>query len=125
MTRILITAALAILCVGAAQPKDGPYASEDAARTCIHKRLAELIAQERPDINSDPALAACTTGLKADLKKDGKSDCEAIAYSAWLVANENSKLAGVSGHAYTPDKAFLKHCESLNKGQKRPEKKQG
>lgn len=105
----------AILLLGAGQPKDGPYTSEEAARTCVHKRLAELIAQEHRDINADPALTACTTAFKAELKKNGKSDSEAIAYSAWLVANENSKLSGLAGQPYTPDRAFLKHCESTNK----------
>jgi hypothetical protein len=52
------------------------------------------------------------------LKKNGKSDCETMAYSAWLVANENSKLSGLSGEPYTPDRAFLKHCESAKKAQK-------
>ena len=105
----------AILLLGAAQPKDGPYTTEEAARTCVHKRLTELVAQEHRDINGDPALAACTTALKSELKKNGKSDCEAIAYSGWLVANENSKLSGLAGQPYTPNRAFLKHCESANK----------
>jgi hypothetical protein len=104
--------------LGAGQPKDGPYTSEEAARTCVHKRLVELIAQEHRDINGDPALTACTTALKAELKKNGKSDCAATAYSVWLVANENSKLSGLAGQPYTPDRAFLKHCESTNKAPK-------
>ena len=124
LTRIWMAAVVAVLCIGAAPPKDGPYPSEEAARACIHKRLSELIEQSHRDINGDPALAACTATLKAELKKDGKSDCEAIAYSAWLIANENARLSGVSGQAYTPDNAFLKHCESLNKGKKEPGRKQ-
>ena len=120
--RIRMAAVVALLCVGATQ--NGPYPSEDAARACIHKRLTELIAQAHRDINGDPTLATCTAALKAELKKDGKSDCEVIAYSAWLTANENSKLSGLSGEPYTSDKAFLQHCESLNKGKKEPERKQ-
>ena len=123
LNRITI-AASALLCLAAAQPKDGPYTSEEAARTCVHKRLAELVAQEHRDINGDPALTACTTALKAELKKNGKSECEAIAYSAWLVANENSKLSGLTGQPYTPDQAFLKHCESANKAPKTAGEKQ-
>jgi hypothetical protein len=104
--------------LGAGQPKDGPYTSEEAARTCVHKRLVELIAQEHRDINGDPALTACTTALNAELKKNGKSDCAATAYSVWLAANENSKLSGLAGQPYTPNRAFLKHCESTNKAPK-------
>ena len=122
MKRIVVALGSALLLLGAGQPKDGPNASEETARTCVHKRLAELVAQEQRDINGDPALTACTTELKAELKKNGKSDCEAIAYSAWLVANENSKLSGLSGEPYTPDRAFLKHCESANKAKTTREK---
>ena len=124
MTRITIAAIAAFFCIGATQPKDGPYASEGATRTCVNKRLTELIAQEHRDISGDPALEACTTQLKAELKKNGKSDCEAIAYSAWLVVDENSKLRGLSGQPYTPDKEFLKHCESLQNTKSTPPKKQ-
>ena len=98
--------------------------SEEAARTCVHKRLTELVAQEHRDINGDPALTTCTTALKAELKKNGKSECEAISYSAWLVANEKSELSGLSGSSYTPDQAFLKHCESANRTPKAAGKNQ-
>ena len=124
MNRTVIALGSAILLLGAGQPKDGPYTSEEAARSCVHKRLAELVGQEQRDISGDPALAACTVELKAELKKNGKSDCEAIAYSAWLVANENSKLSGLSGDPYRPDRGFLKHCESANKAQKKTGDKQ-
>ncbi len=124
LTRITIAAVATFLCIGATQPKDGPYASEGATRTCVNKRLTELVAQEHRDISGDPALIACTTELKAELKKNGKSDCEVIAYSAWLVVDENSKLHGLSGQPYTSDKAFLKHCESLQNDKKTPPKKQ-
>ena len=32
--------------------------------------------------------------------------CRRAAPSAWLIANENSKLSGLSGSSYTPDQAF-------------------
>src|SRR4029077_3194679 len=92
LIRITIAAIATFLCIGATQSKDGPYASEGVARTCVNNRLTELVAQEHRDISGDPALIACTTELKVELKKNGKSDCEAIAYSAWLVVDENSKL---------------------------------
>ena len=86
MTRMTAAAITALLSMSAAQAQDGSYLSEQAARTCIQKRLTELLAEKYANIAADTALAACTNDLKAELKAKGKSYCEAIGYIAWLVA---------------------------------------
>ena len=101
-----------------AQPKDPPYKNEAAARECIHKRLAELLAQNRPNIAGDAALAECTKGLQAELKDSKKTYCEAVSYVGWLVADENTKLNGLKGQPYRPDKASIQRCEKTNTWEK-------
>jgi hypothetical protein len=92
-----------------AQDKLGP--AEEAARTCIHNRLKELVAlDQREDIATDAALRACSDGLRTEMKEKKKSYCEAVAYIGWLVADENNKLNGVQGQAYQPNKAFIQDC---------------
>src|SRR5262244_1981255 len=85
--------------------KDGSYKNEGTARTCIHTRLTELIGQNRPNIAGDTVLAECTKGLQVELKDRQKSYCEAVSYIGWLIADENSKLNGLKGQTYQPDKA--------------------
>jgi len=90
---------------------DKPDSVEEAARLCVHNRLKELTAEDqRGDIATDAALKACTNDLQADLKNKKKSYCEAVAYTGWLVADENSKLNGVQGGPYHADKGFLQSC---------------
>jgi hypothetical protein len=110
MTRMTAAAITALLSVSAAQAQDGPYLSEQAARTCIQKRLTELLAEKHANIAADTPLGACTNDLKAELKTKGKSYCEAIGYIAWLVADENGKRNGITGKPYRADKSFLLHC---------------
>jgi hypothetical protein len=110
VTRITAAAITALLSMSAAQAQDGPYLREPAARTCIQKRLTELVAENRANIAADRQLTACTSDLKAELKTKGESYCEAIGYIAWLVADENNKRNGVTGRTYSPDKSFLQHC---------------
>jgi hypothetical protein len=110
MTRMTAAAITALLSVSAAQAQDGPYLREPAARTCIQKRLTELVAENRANIAADTQLTACTSDLKAEFKAQGKSYCEAIGYIAWLVADENNKRNGVTGRAYSADKSFLLNC---------------
>jgi hypothetical protein len=109
MTRMTAAAITALLSM-AAQAQDGPYLREPAARTCIQKRLTELVAENRANIAADTQLTACTSDLKAEFKAQGKSYCEAIGYIAWLVADENNKRNGVTGRAYSADKSFLLNC---------------
>ena len=45
-----------------AQTQEAPFNNEAAARACVHKRLAELLAQNRPNIAGDAALGECTNG---------------------------------------------------------------
>jgi hypothetical protein len=110
MTRMTAAAITALLSMSAAQAQDGPFASEPATRTCIQKRLAELIAEKQPNIVADVPLNACANDLKTEFKAKGKSYCEAIGYIAWLIADENNKRNGVTGQPYRPDKSFLAHC---------------
>ena len=110
MTLMTAAAITALLSMSAAQAQDGPYLSEQAARTCIQKRLAELLAERNPNIAADAPLTTCTNDLKAEFKAKGKSYCEALGYIAWLVADENSKRNGVTGQPYRADKSFLLHC---------------
>jgi hypothetical protein len=96
-----------------------PDSAEEAARTCVHNRLKELVAEaQRGDIATDAALNACTSNLKADLKTKKKTYCEAVAYVGWLVADENNKLNGVQGQPYRPDKAFLQNCAKTESWEK-------
>jgi hypothetical protein len=118
MTRMIAAAITALLSMSAAQAQDGAYASEQAARTCIQKRLTELLAEKNPNIAADTPLAACTNDLKAEFKAKGKSYCEAIGYIAWLVSDENSRRNAVTGQPYSPDKSFLQHCEKTENWQK-------
>src|SRR4051794_28411918 len=97
-----------------AQTKDLPYKNEGGARECVQKRLRELVAQNRPNIAGDTALAECTKGLQLELKEGKKSYCEAISYIGWLVADENSKLNGLKGHPYRADKASIQACAKTN-----------
>src|SRR4051812_32229601 len=101
MTRMTAAAIAALLSMSAAQVQDGPYVREPAARTCIQKRLTELVAENRANIAADTQLTACTSDLKAEFK-DG--------YIAWLVADENNKRNGVTGRAFSADKSFLLNC---------------
>ena len=101
-----------------AQTKDAPYNTEGAARACVHKRLLDLIAQNRPNIAGDADLGECTNGLKAELKERKKSYCEAVSYIGWLIADENSKMNGVQGQPYRPDNAGIKRCEKSNTWEK-------
>ena len=110
MTLMTAAAITALLSMSAAQAQEGPYLSEQAARTCIQNRLAELLAERNPNIAADAPLTTCTNDLKAEFKAKGKSYCEAIGYIAWLVADENSKRNGVTGQPYSADKSFLQHC---------------
>ena len=110
MTWMTAATIAALLSMSAAQAQDRPYLSESAARTCIQKRLTELLAEKHANIAADAALTACTNDLKAELKAKGKSYCEAIGYIAWLVADENSKRNAVTGQPYRADKSFLLHC---------------
>src|SRR3984893_18164530 len=107
MTRMTAAAITALLSMSAAQAQDGSYLSEQAARTCIQKRLTELLAEKYANIAADTALTACTNDLKAELKAKGKSYCEAIGYIAWLVADENSKRNGVTGQPIGPTNRFF------------------
>jgi hypothetical protein len=84
MTRKTAATITALLSMSAAQAQDGPYPGEPAARTCIQKRLTELVAEKHANIAADAQLTACTSDLKAELKAKGKSYCEAISYMAWL-----------------------------------------
>ena len=113
MTLMTAAAITALLSMSAAQAQDGPYLSEQAARTCIQQRLAELLAERNPNIAADAPLTTCTNDLKAEFKAKGKSYCEAIGYIAWLVADENSKRNGMTGQPYRADKSFLLHCARL------------
>jgi hypothetical protein len=109
--RVKLAAAItALLSVSATQAQDGPYLNEQPARTCIQKRLTELVAERHPNIAADAPLTICTNDLKAELKAKGKSYCEAIAYIAWLVADENNKRNGITGRPFSADKSFLVHC---------------
>jgi hypothetical protein len=72
MTRITAAAITALLSMSAAQAQDGPYMREPAARTCIQKRLTELVAEKRANIAADTQLTARTSDLKAELKTKGR-----------------------------------------------------
>ena len=110
MTRKTAATITALLSISAAQAQDAPYPSEPPTRTCIQKRLTELVAEKHASIAADAQLTACTSDLKAELKAKGKTYCEAIGYIAWLVADENNKRNGVTGRPYSADKSFLLHC---------------
>ena len=114
------TAAIAtFLALNIAQAQDGSYTSEQAARSCIHARLKELVAQEQPsNIAADPALSACTNDLRGEFKAKKQSYCEAVAYTSWLAADENSRLNGLQGQPYRPDKAFVQRCEKSESWEK-------
>jgi hypothetical protein len=117
---LIISGLMAWLSVSAAQAqtKDAPYNNEAAARACVHKRLLDLIAQDRPNITGDTALGECTNGLKAELKERKKSYCEAVSYIGWLIADENSKMNGVQGQPYRPNNEGIKRCEKSNTWEK-------
>jgi hypothetical protein len=104
--------------VAQTKPTEATYKNEAAARECVHKRLAELVAQNRPNIAGDTALAECTKGLQLELKERQKSYCEAVSYFGWLVSDENSKLNGVKGEPYRPDKASIQRCDKSNSWEK-------
>ena len=110
MIRMTTAAITVLLSISAAQTQEAPYASDQAARTCIQKRLTELLAEKHANIAADTVLSSCTNDLKAELKAKGKTYCEAVGYIAWLVADENNKRNGVTGQPYRPDKSFLQHC---------------
>ena len=107
MTLKTAAAITALLSISAAQAQDGPYQSEQAARTCIQQRLAELLAERNPNIAADAPLTTCTNDLKAEFKAKGKSYCEAIGYIAWLVSDENSKRNGITGSLTGPTNRFF------------------
>jgi hypothetical protein len=118
---IRMTAVALTMLVGiSAAQSQGPYAHEQAARSCIQKRLTELLAEKKANIAADTVLSTCTDELRAELKVKGKTYCEAVGYIAWLVADENSKRSGVSGQPYKPDKSFLQHCSKSETWQKHP-----
>lgn len=99
--------------------QDKPDAPEAAARTCIHNRLKDLIAQNsREDVAADTALRACSDGLRNEMKEKKKSYCEAVAYIGWLVADENNKLNGVQGPPYQANKAFIQDCSKTESWEK-------
>jgi hypothetical protein len=100
--------------------KDGSYKNEGTARTCIHTRLTELIGQNRPNIAGDTVLTECTKGLQVELKDRQKSYCDAVSYTGWLIADENSKLNGLKGQSYQPDKASIQRCERTYTWEKHP-----
>jgi len=103
----------------AAEEAEKPGAVEEAARTCIHNRLKALIEEDqRGDIAADAALNACTQGLKAEFKAKNKSYCEAVAYTGWLVSDENSKLNGVQAQPYQPNMAFIQDCAKTQSWEK-------
>jgi hypothetical protein len=108
--RMTAAALMTLLQMSAAQPQERPYASEQAARSCIQKRLTELLVEKHANIAADTVLSSCTTDLKAELKAKRKTYCEAVSYVAWLVADENNKRNGVTGQPYRPDQSFLQHC---------------
>ena len=115
----MATTVIAMLGIGAVHAQT--YSSEAGARACIHKRLTDLIAQEqRQRISGDPVLNACTKDLRAEMRKKGKTDCQEADYISWLVANENSRINGVSGHAYTPNKLFIQSCRKSKTAKHRP-----
>jgi hypothetical protein len=108
---VVIAAVIVVpLGIGVAKAKNESYGKEQTTRACIHKRLAELVAQENRNAAADATLTACANDLKAEIKKNGKTDCEASDYIGWIVRNENSKLYGLKGAPYKPDKAFLLRC---------------
>ena len=112
----IIMAAIAVLIgVSVAQATDESYSSENAARDCIHKRLAELISQNNRNITADATLTMCAKGLQSEMEKKGKSECEAKDYTGWIIRHENSKINGLSGQPYKPDKTFLAHCRKTEK----------
>ena len=84
---------------------------EQTARACIHKRLAELVAEASRNVTADLALTACANSLKSEFKGKGKTECEITDYIGWIIRNENSKMYGVSSGPYKPDKAFLARCQ--------------
>ena len=101
----------------AASDKPGPV--EEAARTCIHNRLKELVDQgQREDVAADAPLRTCSDGLRNEMKAKKKSYCEAVAYIGWLVADENNKLNGVQGQPYQPNKAFIQDCSKTESWEK-------
>ena len=73
---------------------------------------------EPPKISGDTALAECTKGLQVELKDSKKTYCEAVSYVSWLVADENTKLNGLKGQPYRPDKASIQRCEKTNTWEK-------
>lgn len=113
---VLLAAAVAWPSIGVAQtkPTEAPYKNEATARECVHKRLAELVSQDRPNIAGDTALAECSKGLQLELKDRKKSYCEAVSYTGWLVADENSKLNALKGQPYQPDRASIQRCDKMN-----------
>ena len=78
MTRKTAATITALLSISAAQAQDAPYPSEPPTRTCIQKRLTELVAEKHANIAADTQLTACTSDSK--LKAKGKSYCEAISW---------------------------------------------
>jgi hypothetical protein len=101
----------AVLGIGAALAADHPYSAEPAARTCIDKRISELLDEGSRNVTADAALQACTNDLRAEIKGKSKSDCEAADYVGWLVANVNSKRYGLAGQSYKPDRDYLARCK--------------
>lgn len=100
-----------------APDKLGP--AEQTARTCIHNRLKELVAQDqREDIATDAALRACSDGLRNEMKENKKSYCEAVSYIGWLVSDENNRLNGVQGQPYQPNRAFIQDCSKTESWEK-------
>ena len=117
MTRsvTIATVIVALLGIGAAIAQEGSYGKEQAARACIQTRLAELVKQDNRNVTADAALIACANDLKVEIKEKKKSECDATDYIGWVLANENSKLNGISGGPYKPDKAFISRCRKAAK----------
>jgi hypothetical protein len=112
---VITTAIIAALGISAAQAQNESYQSEKAARDCIHNRVAELVAENNPDVTADAALTACAKDLKGEMKAKKKSECEATDYVGWLIADENSKLNNITGRPYKLDKAFVLRCQKPQK----------
>jgi hypothetical protein len=107
---VVTSVIVALLGISTAKAQDGAYGKEKTGRTCIHDRLAELVAQDNRNATADAALTACANDLGTEMKGKGKTDCDATDYVGWIIANENSKLNGLTGQPYKPDKAFLLRC---------------
>jgi len=111
----IIAVIVALLGISAARAQDASYGKEQAAKACIHNRLAELVEQDNRNVTADAVLTACANDLKAEMKEKRKTDCEVNDYIGWLIKSENSKIYGVAVHPYKADKEFLARCQNSAK----------